>query len=103
MKMEYEIKAGPQGHFYLPKRIREALGTELKLVPIAKAGALYPKDADLRQVICSLKIIIEDLELRIEEHGDYVPKVEGGKPASTPQLAPPARTTTQTTEGGRRQ
>ena len=62
--VEYEIKAGPQGHFYFPKIIRESLGTTLKIVPNAVAGAIYPKDADLEHVIASLNIIIQDLKLR---------------------------------------
>jgi len=62
--MEYDLKTGPQGHVYLPKRIREALGEELKLLPNAEAGAIYPKNADLKRVIKSLEIIIADLKLR---------------------------------------
>lgn len=64
--MEYDLKAGPQGHVYLPKKIREALGEELKLLPNAVAGAIYPKDADLDHVIRSLEVIIADLKLRAE-------------------------------------
>ncbi len=62
--MEYELKAGPQGHIYFPKKIREALGNELKLLPNAEAGAIYPKHADLNRVIQSLEVIIADLKLR---------------------------------------
>ncbi|MFB0523119.1 MAG: hypothetical protein ACETV1_05080 [Candidatus Bathyarchaeia archaeon] len=62
--MEYELKAGPQGHIYFPKKIREALGEELRLLPNAEAGAIYSKDADLTRVIQSLEIIIADLKLR---------------------------------------
>ena len=62
--MEYELKAGPQGHVHLPKKIREALGEELKLLPNAVAGAIYPKDADLNHVIQSLEVIIADLKLQ---------------------------------------
>jgi len=64
--MEYEIKAGPQGHFYFPKKIRELWGTEIKILPNAKAGAVYPKDADLKQVIRNLEVIIADLKIRSE-------------------------------------
>ena len=64
--MEYEIKAGPQGHYYIPKKIRETFGDELKILPDAKAGAFYPKNADLKQVILSLQIIIQDLKLRTD-------------------------------------
>ena len=62
--MEFKIKAGPQGHFYFPKIIRETLGTELKLVPNSKAGVIFPKDADLKEVILSLQVILQDLKIR---------------------------------------
>ena len=62
--MEFKIKAGPQGHFYFPKVIRETLGTELKLVPNAKAGVIFPKDANLKEVILSLEVILQDLKIR---------------------------------------
>jgi len=62
--MEYKIKAGSQGHFYIPKVIRETLGNELSLVPNAKAGVIYPKGSDLKEVILSLQIILQDLQLR---------------------------------------
>jgi hypothetical protein len=62
--LEYELKTGPQGHIYFPKIIREALGDELRFLPNAEAGAIYPKDADLSRVIQSLEVIIADLKLR---------------------------------------
>jgi len=64
--MEIKIKAGPQGHYYLPKRIRENFGKTLKLLPNATAAVIYPQNADLGCVIDSLEIIIADLKLRIK-------------------------------------
>ena len=65
--MEYDLKAGPQGHIYFPKKIREYLGNELKLVLNSIAGVLYPKDANLQQVILSLQLTIQQLKLRVEK------------------------------------
>jgi len=65
--MEFKIKAGPQGHYYFPKIVRETLGTELKLVPNAKAGVIFPKDATLKEVILSLQVILQDLKIRAGE------------------------------------
>ena len=65
--MEFEIKAGPQGHYYFPKKIREAFGTKIILLPNAAAGAIYSKDTDLTSVIESLRVVIQDLELRAKK------------------------------------
>ena len=64
--MEFKIKAGPQGHYYLPKIVREALGQELCLVPNTKTGVIYSRGADLRDVIKSVRIILADLRLQAE-------------------------------------
>lgn len=62
--MEFELKTGPQGHIYLPKKIRETFGEKLKFVPNAHAAAIFPVDTDPQSVIASLELIIEDLKLR---------------------------------------
>ena len=67
MKTEFELKTGPQGHVYFRKKIREFFGDKMKLVPNAKAGVIFPEDAHLNDVISSLKVIIQDLELRAKE------------------------------------
>ena len=66
MKTEFELKTGPQGHIYLPKKIREAFGKKLKITPNAHAAAVYSADADPQAVIASLQLIIRDLKLRLE-------------------------------------
>lgn len=65
--MEYELKTGPQGHIYLPKKIRQTFGEKLKFVPNAHAGVIYPENMDLESVIRSLHVIISDLKLRVEK------------------------------------
>jgi hypothetical protein len=65
--MEYEIKTGPQGHIYLPKRIRQAFGDKLKFLPNAHAAVLYPENVDPETVIRSLHVIISDLKLRTDQ------------------------------------
>lgn len=64
MKTEFELKTGPQGHVYFPKKIREFFGDRMKLVPNAKAGVIFPKDANPKDVVASLEVIIQDLKLR---------------------------------------
>lgn len=61
--VEFKIRIHPhQGTAYIPKEIRESLGTELKAVPNRAAVLLYPKNMPIRDVVRSLAIIREDLE-----------------------------------------
>ena len=66
-KVEYELKTGPQGHIYLPKRIRETFGNTLKFLPNSNAAVIYPENMELGAVIKSLYLIISDLKLRVEQ------------------------------------
>jgi hypothetical protein len=62
--LEFKLKIGPQGHIYLPKRIRDAFGDNLTFLPNSVAAVVYPEHADLNDVVASLQIIISDLKLR---------------------------------------
>lgn len=62
--MEFDLKTGPQGHVYLPKKIRQIFGEKIKLLPDANAAAIYPENANPQAVIDSLQVIISDLKLR---------------------------------------
>jgi hypothetical protein len=64
--LEFKLKTGPQGHIYLPKKIRDTFGDNLTLLPNSVAAAVYPNNADLNDVIASLQVIISDLKLRSE-------------------------------------
>jgi bifunctional DNA-binding transcriptional regulator/antitoxin component of YhaV-PrlF toxin-antitoxin module len=66
METEFKVRVGPQGHIYLPKVVREALGKELKIIPDAHAAAIYPADAHPQAIIVSLRLIIQDLKLHLE-------------------------------------
>jgi hypothetical protein len=61
--MEFHLKIGSQGHIYLPKIIRKALGRNLKLLPNTISAVIYPENADPSDVIRSLRVIISNLEL----------------------------------------
>ena len=61
--MDFELKTGPQGHIYLPKRIREKFGGKLRLLPNTTAAVLYPENATPQSVIKSLRFLITELEL----------------------------------------
>ena len=65
--MEFELKIGPQGHIYFPKKVRQILGENLKLLPNATAVVIYSEKADLQTVIKSLQVIISDLKLRADK------------------------------------
>jgi len=65
--VEFELKIHQkQGTAYIPKEIREALGTEIKAVPNRAAVLLYPKNMPTKDVVKSLNIIKEDLEQAVE-------------------------------------
>lgn len=64
--MEFQLRTGKQGHIYLPKRLREALGDHLKMLPNMKAAVIYPASADPADVVKSLRVIIADLQLRVK-------------------------------------
>jgi len=61
--VEFELKIHEkQGTAYIPKEIREALGTELTAVPNRAAVLLYPKHMPIEDIVKSLALIKEDLE-----------------------------------------
>jgi hypothetical protein len=62
--MEFELKTGPQGHVYFPKRIRKIFGEKMKLLPNDITGVIYSENARLSDVIASLELIIQHLALQ---------------------------------------
>jgi hypothetical protein len=62
--MEFNLRTGPQGHVYFPKRIRKIFGEKMKLLPNNIAGVIYPENAQLSDVIASLELIIQHLALQ---------------------------------------
>jgi len=64
--MEFELKTGSQGHVYFPKNVRKLLGDRMTLLPNSHAVIIYPENANLETVIKSLRIIIQDLQLKTE-------------------------------------
>ena len=67
--MEFEIRAGPQGHYYLPKIVRKMLGERVLLVPNSRSAVVYPKGTELADVVQSLQIILADLQFRAAREG----------------------------------
>lgn len=65
--MEFELKANPVGQVVMPAALRKTWGGEYKLIPNRKAGAIYPKNSDPREIKASLEVIIHDLENLIKE------------------------------------
>ena len=60
------MKTGPQGHIYLPKKIREAFGDRLNFLPNTNAAVIYPENVKLDSVVRSVEILLADLKLRAE-------------------------------------
>ena len=72
--MEFNLKAGTQGHFYFPKKIRDTFGNKLTLLPNDVAGAIYPENADPIRVIASLEVIIQHLKLQAQKEIEEIRK-----------------------------
>lgn len=65
--MDIEIKSGPQGHYYLPKILRDSWGTRLIITPNLKAGVLYPSNTNPQDVLKSLEVLMLDFQHRVEK------------------------------------
>ena len=52
---------------YIPKKILEALGHSLTIVPDMNAAVLYPTGEDPEIIAKSVEIILQDLKLRAEK------------------------------------
>lgn len=65
--MEFKLRTGPQGHVYLPKKIREILGDRMTFLPNSTAAVIYPENTKPEAVIRSLQMIIRDLKNRLPE------------------------------------
>jgi hypothetical protein len=50
---------------YINRKILDALGYDLVIVPNAHSGVLYAKNADKKDVIRSVEIILADLKLQV--------------------------------------
>jgi hypothetical protein len=53
-----------QNVVWMPKLVVDSLGRELRLVPGSVVAVLYSNRAKIQDVLESLRIIIQDLELR---------------------------------------
>lgn len=58
------------GIMRVPKVFQDAVGDEVELMPNKISMVVYPKNADPRKVIRSMKVIIADLEQDVEDIGD---------------------------------
>ena len=70
--MDYEIKSGPQGHYYFPKILRDAWGIRLIITPNLKTGIIYPLNTDPQDVLKSLEVLMLEFKHRAEKEGNLV-------------------------------
>ena len=64
--MDIKLRAGPQGHIYLPKQVRKNWGEEYKLTPNWKAGVIYPFKTNPKDVLKSLETLVLEFKHRTE-------------------------------------
>jgi hypothetical protein len=63
--MELRSTVSSAGLLYLPATVREGLGKRVRLLPDSLAVVVFPEKADLTDVRDSLRIVLQDVELRI--------------------------------------
>ena len=63
--VELKTKITKTGVLYIPKELREAFGREMKIIANASASVFFPADANYKDVLHSLEIIMKDIEHRI--------------------------------------
>jgi len=62
---DFTIKINEEkGIAYIPKPLRGDLGTEIKGILNSKTAVIFPKGMDLKYVSESLKILLQNVELR---------------------------------------
>lgn len=65
---DYDISIDEKrGMAYIPKKIRECLGLQLKVTPDYRAAALFPKDADPEEILDSLETLQRHFEQMVEK------------------------------------
>jgi len=67
---EIEIKVQEEGLSYIPKRLREHYGNRIIILPNETSGLIYKPDAKPSEIIRSVKILIQHLEVRAEKEED---------------------------------
>ena len=64
--VEFDIKINEKQRLaYIPRQLVKAFGLKLKLLPNMKCAVLYPEGENPETVVNSLKVILQDLELRV--------------------------------------
>jgi hypothetical protein len=65
--VEFKIKVNEKQHVaYIPKEVIESLGLDLKLVGNRSSAVIYPANAQVSDVVRSLKILLADFEHALE-------------------------------------
>jgi hypothetical protein len=65
--VELELKLNDrQNVVHIPRVLTNSMGTRFKIVPNSLAAILYPSDARLEDVLASLRVLVQDLELRAQ-------------------------------------
>lgn len=63
--MELDTRLSKVGNLYVPKKVRNAFGKDIKIIPNASAAVLFSKQTRYEDVLASLEIISADIRHRI--------------------------------------
>lgn len=64
--MEFESKLNKQGLFYIRDDIRKIIGDEITILSYTNCVILKNKNTDYKTLIKNLKLVMNDLKLKIE-------------------------------------
>jgi DNA-binding transcriptional regulator/RsmH inhibitor MraZ len=63
--VKFKVHSNPQGQYYLPKEVREELGSTLNLMCNTKAAIIFNENTPLDQVLKSIELLAQDLKNRL--------------------------------------
>lgn len=62
--VEFNIKRYGEGHYYFPKELRKVITDRAIIVPNFCAAIIHPENANLKDVIGSVRRLLEEFEAR---------------------------------------
>lgn len=64
--VKFKLRSNPHGQVYLPKEVREELGTKYEGIGNARAFVIYPEGTPPEVVLGAVEVIEKDLRHRKE-------------------------------------
>ena len=79
--VKLKVHINSQGKFHVPKALRNEFGTtQLNILTSIKTAFVYPRDAELEDILNSLILIKKDIEQRIDLEHRHSSNIHQTKP-----------------------